>query len=128
MPKPSYAPPVDPAGRRVFRRKDIEVAVDLFNANTFFTGFTENLSEGGLFVATAAPMQLGDELEIRLRLMGREPRTYPVVVRWIRPDAAIGGLPAGMGVQFLDLSEDEKIRLQNFVDSGVKDTLFVDLD
>ena len=128
MTDPSQASAGDASERRIFRRKDFEVAVDLFNANTFFTGFTENVSEGGLFVATSAPMELGAELEIRLRLMGREPRTYPVVVRWIRPDAAAGGLPAGMGVQFLDLSEEERDRLQDFVDSGVKDTLFVDLD
>ena len=124
----SSAVSLDESERRVFRRKEFEVAVDLFSDNTFFTGFTENVSEGGLFIATGAPLDIGDELEIRLTMMGDAPRSHRVVVRWIRPAAGLGGLPAGMGVQFVDLTERERIRLQQFVDSGVKDTLFVDLD
>jgi uncharacterized protein (TIGR02266 family) len=128
MPQSSTAQSLDASERRVFPRKEFEVGVDLFNDNTFFTGFTENISEGGLFIATGAPLNIGDELEIRLSMMGKPPRTHAVVVRWIRPSGGLGGLPAGMGVQFLDLSEEERAALQDFVDSGLKDTLFVDLD
>lgn len=116
------------AERRVFSRLDMEVNVDLFSADTFFTGFTENISEGGLFIATSASFPLGERLRVRLSLMGGEPREYLVVVRWVRPEGGASGLPGGMGVKFLDLPEWERTRLQNFVDSGVKDTLFVDLD
>jgi len=116
------------AERRIDRRTSVEVRVDLFSDDTFFTGFTENISQGGLFVATSAPFAIGDELEIRLTLMGTSARTYRAVVRWVRPTGGSGGLPGGMGVQFLDLSEPERVALQRFVDSGVKDTLFVDLD
>jgi uncharacterized protein (TIGR02266 family) len=120
--------PVDPSERRVFSRRGFEVKVDFFSANTFFTGFTENISEGGLFIATEAPFEIGDELDVTLSLMGKEPTGYKVVVRWIRPPGAIGGLPAGMGVQFKHIPEDERVKLQGFIDSGVKDTLFFDLD
>ncbi len=116
------------AGRRVFPRLDMEVNVDLFSADTFFTGFTENISEGGLFIATSASFPLGERLRVRLSLMGGDPQEYLVVVCWVRPDGGINGLPGGMGVQFLDLPERERTRLQKFVDSGVKETLFVDLD
>lgn len=118
----------DPSERRVFSRREFEVKVDFFSANTFFTGFTENISEGGLFIATEAPFEIGDELDVTLSLMGKEPAPYKVVVRWIRPPGAIGGLPAGMGVQFKTITEADRVKLQEFIDSGVKDTLFFDLD
>ncbi len=114
---------------RIANRISVEVRVDLRSENTFFTGFSENISEGGLFIATEAPHEIGDELDVELSLMGGGHRiAQKVVVRWIRPAEAAGGLPAGMGVQFLALTDHEKLALQEFVDSRIKDTLFYDLD
>jgi uncharacterized protein (TIGR02266 family) len=114
---------------RIANRIPVAVRVDLRSENTFFTGFSENISEGGLFIATEAPHEIGDELDVELSLMGGGHRiAQKVVVRWIRPSEAAGGLPAGMGVQFLALTDHEKVALQEFVDSRIKDTLFYDLD
>ena len=116
------------AGRGT-KRVAVQVRVDLRSENTFFTGFSENISEGGLFIATEAPHQIGDEIDVELALMGDGQKiSQRVVVRWIRPLEAAGGLPAGMGVQFIELSTHEKAALQEFVDSRIKDTLFYDLD
>lgn len=129
------APPSTPAGApprpddgRAFERIDIEVEVNLRNENTFFTGFSENISEGGLFVATEAPWDIGESIEISLRIMGAEATPLVGVVRWVRSGGTSGGLPAGMGVQFVDMDEAVRRALQSFVDSGAKDTLFFDLD
>ena len=114
---------------RIANRVAVDVRVDLRSENTFFTGFSENISEGGLFIATEAPHKIGDEIDVELSLMGGGHRiSQRVVVRWIRPSEAAGGLPAGMGVQFIELSEFEKEALQEFVNSRIKDTLFYDLD
>ncbi|MBJ94905.1 MAG: pilus assembly protein [Rickettsiales bacterium] len=114
---------------RIANRVAVEVRVDLRSENTFFTGFSENISEGGLFIATEAPHQIGDEFQIELALMGGGQKiSQRAVVRWIRPAEAAGGLPAGMGVQFLELSHHEREALQEFIDSQIKDTLFYDLD
>lgn len=119
---------LDESGR-IADRVGVQVRVDLRSENTFFTGFSENISEGGLFIATEAPHEIGDELDIELSLMGGGHRiAQQVVVRWIRPAEAAGGLPAGMGVQFVELTAHEKDALQEFVDSRIKDTLFYDLD
>jgi uncharacterized protein (TIGR02266 family) len=119
---------VDESGR-IADRVGVQVRVDLRSENTFFTGFSENISEGGLFIATEAPHEIGDELDVELSLMGGGHRiAQKVVVRWIRPAEAAGGLPAGMGVQFIELTEHQKDALQEFVDSRIKDTLFYDLD
>ena len=110
-------------------RVPVQVRVDLRSEDTFFTGFSENISEGGLFIATEAPHEIGDELDVDLSLMGGGHKiSQRVIVRWIRPSEAAGGLPAGMGVQFINLTEHEKMALQEFVDSRIKDTLFYDLD
>ena len=120
---------VDDDGGRVANRVLVDVRVDLRSENTFFTGFSENISEGGLFIATEAPHEIGDELDVDLSLMGGGHKiSQRVVVRWIRPAEAAGGLPAGMGVQFIELAPYEKLALQEFVDSRIKDTLFYDLD
>jgi uncharacterized protein (TIGR02266 family) len=118
----------DLAGRRTFRRVDHQVQVDLRSANNFFTGFSENISEGGLFVATEAPHPIGTVIEVTLTVMGGEPMTLRGEIAWIRPVNARGGLPPGFGLRFLGLEEGEQSSLQTFVDSKVKDTLFFDLD
>lgn len=114
--------------RRQFLRVPMKVEVDLRSENTFFTGFSENISEGGLFIATDAPFEVGTRLDITLSLMGDAPTTQHVTVCWVRPEGTSGGLPAGMGVRFDDLGEGRKEQLQAFVDSRAKDTLFFDLD
>ena len=118
----------DGSERRIFLRVPLDVRVDLYSEDTFFTGFSENISEGGLFVATDAPFEVGTVLDIRLTLMGGQTLKHSVVVRWVRPPGAVGGLPAGMGVQFADLTEERRRELQSFIDSQAKDTLFFDLD
>ena len=110
-------------------RVALGVRVDLRSQNTFFTGFSENISEGGLFIATEAPYHVGEELDVELSMMGDGiPLKQKVVVRWVRPLEAAGGLPAGMGVQFLSLTEHDREMLQKFVDSRIKDTLFYEVD
>ena len=116
------------AERRRFRRIDIEVRVDLRSENNFFTGFSENVSEGGLFVATEAPHPMGSIMEVTLSLMGSDPMTLQGEVSWIRPPHARGGLPAGFGLRFFRMTAEQTTVLQSFVDSEVKDTLFYDLD
>ncbi len=110
-------------------RVALGVRVDLRSENTFFTGFSENISEGGLFIATEAPYHVGEELDVELSMMGDGiPLKQRVVVRWVRPTEAAGGLPAGMGVQFLTLTDEDREMLQQFVDSRIKDTLFYEVD
>ena len=118
----------DDTSGRAHARVPLKVEVNLRSEDTFFTGFSENISEGGLFVATDAPYSVGTQLTIQLTMMGGVPEDLPVVVRWVRPAGAIGGLPAGMGVRFEGLTELKKAELQGFIDSQMKETLFFDLD
>lgn len=118
----------DETSSREFTRVPLKVEVNLRSEDTFFTGFSENISGGGLFVATNAPYSVGTRLTIQLTMMGGVADDLPVVVRWVRPAGASGGLPAGMGVRFEGLTELKQSELQGFIDSQMKETLFFDLD
>lgn len=118
----------DESNRRVHARVPLKVQVDLRSEDTFFTGFSENISEGGLFVVTDAPFEVGAILTVSLSLMGGPPEQLEAVVRWVRPANAAGGLPPGMGVRFMGLGPAKTQELQDFIDSQAKETLFIDLD
>jgi uncharacterized protein (TIGR02266 family) len=112
---------------RTSTRHAIDVRVDLRSDDTFFTGFSENISEGGLFVATAAPLRVGDRLVVALSLMGTGPLRLSAVVRWVRGKDARGGLPPGAGLQFVDPAPEAAAAIEAFLRSGLKDTLFYEL-
>jgi uncharacterized protein (TIGR02266 family) len=94
----------------------VEIDVTLHSEHNFFTGFTENISQGGLFIATHEYLPIGTELDLTFRLPNtREIRTRARVC-WIReynPDNV--GVSPGMGVQFLELSPDDLALVSAFV-------------
>ena len=112
------------AERRLAERKRVTVRVSLSSEHGFWAGFTEDISEGGIFVATAAPFDLGERVTVNL-MLGKQLGMVPVIceVRWIRPDTG-GGLPPGMGLRFLDLSRDGCEQIRAFVESGRLEILF----
>ncbi len=116
----------DPSNRRRFTRKQVTVKVGMKTPHGFWAGFTENVSEGGLFVATQAPFVLGDEVIVHLSLAGHVGR-LPVKcrVKWIRPDTG-GGLLPGMGLEFMDLADDALEQLRTFIESDNLEILFWD--
>ncbi len=119
---------MNPANARAHERVPLSVAVDLESEHNFYAGITNNISEGGLFVATAVPPPLGAVAEIHLTLPG-EPNPFAIrgVVRWLR-DAAQSNedAPVGCGVQWLEMSRDAFNAIRAFVTQ--RDTLFVDTD
>lgn len=113
--------------RRTTQRLAIAVAVHVNSASCFWTGFTENISEGGLFVATSEPVRLGDVLDISLAINGEPPVTLRGVVRWMRLAQGQNGPAPGAGVQFEALDEETGMRMQRFIDTQ-REALFYDLE
>lgn len=64
------------------------------------------LRSGGLFIATQNPYKLGDEVFMLLSLID-EPQKIAVSGRvvWITPKGAVGGRPAGVGLEFIGESK-----------------------
>ena len=120
------------AERRIFDRKRVSVTVGMRTEHGFWNGFAENISEGGIFIATHAPFDMGEEVELTFAL-ARGPKgdrkRYAVTceVCWIRPDSG-GGLPPGMGLKFRDLDPTATAEIQRYIDKGALDVLFMDVD
>lgn len=69
------------------------------------------LKEGGLFIRTAEPYDLGAEVELNVLLPDSlEPSIVQGEVCWITPTGAQNGTPSGIGVSFID--DPDKIRHQ----------------
>jgi uncharacterized protein (TIGR02266 family) len=114
--------------RRQHRRLDLEVEVTMTSDTNFFMGFTENLSEGGIFVATYDYAPMGSIVEFDFRLPeGREPMHVKGIVMWLREyNPMVPDMMPGMGLQFRDLTPAQETTIQGFLDS--RDPLFIDTD
>ena len=116
--------PATQAEKRAHERVAIEVEVDLASEHNFYSGITSDLSEGGVFVSTHVPAQIGEQLSMELRLPG-SPETYRVegIVRWVRElRVACDGVPPGFGMQFIGLSPDALAAIHRFV--AQRDSIF----
>lgn len=98
------------------KRVRVQVGVDLNTRTNFFVGTSLNLSEGGLFVATRAEIAVGTEVDLGFTLPTGTTVQVKGVVRWRRaPDERMPLVTAGLGVQFVGLSEDGIAQVRQFI-------------
>ncbi len=100
--------------RRENERLEVKVRVEFDEEHW---GLTENLSLGGAFVLTTDPMDLGDEFLLKLHLLdGREPIEGECKVVWTNKyGKESDNLRRGMGIKFLNLQEENRIRIEEFI-------------
>jgi uncharacterized protein (TIGR02266 family) len=112
---------------RASERFDLEVSVDLESDSNFYTGLTQNISSGGLFIATNAIRRIGDRITLKFLLPGQpEPLAVETEVRWIRENSALNRIDgaSGMGLRFVNLSPQAAQAIQQFIES--RDSLYYD--
>ena len=112
---------------RASERFDLEVKVDLESDHNFYTGLTQNISAGGLFIATHHLRRIGDRITLKFTLPGSDKSVaVETEVRWIRENTALqradGG--TGMGVRFINLSAEASAAISAFLQA--RDSLFYD--
>lgn len=73
-----------------------------------------NISEGGIYVKTHAPLQCGTRARVRLPVGAREIEATAEVV-W---ESSGNGSPAGMGLCFVEMEPTERDRLRAFLDGA----------
>jgi type IV pilus assembly protein PilZ len=83
----------------------------------FLYEYTENFSEGGLFIGTSEPLDEGTEVELRFQPPGVEDVLEVVgKVMWVNPVRPGKDNPnPGMGIQFEDLDDDTKALIAGVV-------------
>ena len=104
---------------RQHARVSVNLGVTLRSDSNFYVGFADNISEGGLFVATHDLLPIGSAITLEFRLPGDdEPICIPAEVRWQRPvsDPENGILP-GFGAKFLEVDSADQARLDDFISS-----------
>jgi uncharacterized protein (TIGR02266 family) len=109
------APPVD-AAKRAAKRVRMQATVDLSSDDNFFNGFSSNISDGGLFVATVNLVPIGTEVDLHFSLPSGEKVEARGVVRWVREvnDQVHDAFP-GLGVQFTRLEGQAQQAVTRFV-------------
>ena len=124
-PDGSPQPTVDGRERREHKRINLEAEINFLGHDNFYTGFSEDISNGGLFVATYQLKPTGTEVTIRFSLPDGTEIEANAVVRWLRePREMDGDVPPGMGLQFVDLHPDARHLIDEFIRQ--RDPLFFD--
>lgn len=119
------APEVNPADRRASPRINLNAEVTFSGHDNFYTGFAEDVSEGGLFVNTYDIKPIGTEFDLKFSLPSGEEVEATAIVRWVRePRDPNSEVPPGMGLQFLALSDINKAAIERFLKQ--REPLFYD--
>lgn len=113
--------------RRGAPRYKVELDVSLGSDHNFYVGFVENMSAGGVFIATHVLKTVGDVFELAVHL----PNSDAVVrgmgeVRWIREYSERSNVPPGMGIRFIRLDPGSQEAIDKFLSS--REPMFFDDD
>jgi uncharacterized protein (TIGR02266 family) len=102
----------------------VEIQVDQTSEHNFWSGLEMNMAEGGVFVATHRPLEVGACVRVEMRLpFDQEPVVASGTVLWTRPHSEENDLPAGVGVQFVDIAEAAIAKVRHFTEN-VREPLF----
>jgi uncharacterized protein (TIGR02266 family) len=98
--------------QRAGPRVALEVDVGVLSESNFYAGVAADVGTGGVFVSTPAPLPEGTEIALYFSLGEGTTLHAEGTVRWTR--VKIGDLPAGMGVAFTRLSDDDRRTIADF--------------
>jgi uncharacterized protein (TIGR02266 family) len=117
----------DVSGRREYDRFGVELDVTVTSEHNFYAGFVENMSVGGIFIATHQLKPVGSRLEFSVNLPGCE---HPIKgsgeVRWVRVYSEASNVPPGMGIKFDRLDPASQRGIEEFL--AQREPLFYDED
>jgi len=96
--------------RREHLRLPTHLRVVFAGGDALRTAWLENISEGGIFVATSRPLDVDTPLWLAIAAEPRPVLEIAGRVAWVRGPRAPGG--PGMGVRFEEVSRDQHRRLE----------------
>ena len=104
--------------RRESGRAAVQLPIEYDRLNAFLSDYTHNISQGGTFIRTERPLAVGTVLSFTIQApkLG-EPILLRGAVRWVVEAAAAGtDRPAGMGIEFVFDSPEQKAELEDRLD------------
>jgi uncharacterized protein (TIGR02266 family) len=105
------------ANKRKSERLHHELLVAYRTVDGFITDWAVNISRGGLFINSRTPLPVGTTVRLIISLPDA---AFPFdltgrVTRVAEFDNATNEVP-GMGLEFVDIDEDKRARIERFVD------------
>ena len=92
------------------------LSLTIRDKSALYASYMPFIKNGGLFIPTSKPYQLGGEVFMLLTLM-EEKEKMPIAGRivWVTPMGAQGNRTAGIGVQFSELDQGQtKNKIENY--------------
>jgi len=117
--------PPDDCVRREYERYSVDLQVSVHSEHNFYAGLAENISAGGLFIATHQLQKVGSSIELSLRMPDSE-EVYQIIgeVRWVRVYNEHSDTSPGLGVRFTELPPGAAAAIARFL--GQREPLFFD--
>jgi uncharacterized protein (TIGR02266 family) len=104
----------DAEERRRADRADLTIRVEYSTVDQIFSEFTRDINEGGLFIETDDPRPVGTEVSMQFTLPCAEIEVNTVGLV-VRTSDGTEGRPAGMGVEFDDLTGEARSQINEIV-------------
>lgn len=95
-------------------REKLEANLGATTESNFFVGFSGEISEGGVFIATYATFPVGTAVEVLVTLPGGYESTIPGTVRFVRDPMDMDSEP-GVGVRFEKLTAEQRELVLRFI-------------
>lgn len=108
-------PTADGAHRREHSRFAVDLDVTVGSDHNFYAGFAENLSAGGVFIATHKLKPVGSKIELSINLPNGFQVRAAGEVRWVRVFNETSDTPPGMGVRFMDVAPEAIAAIDDFL-------------
>lgn len=119
--------PVPESVHREHPRVWVELEVSLGSEHNFYAGLAENLSAGGVFIATHQLQKVGSKIDLSLRVPDSA-EVFELVgeVRWVRVYNVHSDTSPGLGIRFEALTPEATAAIHRFL--GQREPLFFDDD
>ena len=102
------------AERRSSERTALKIPVDYSAVDAFFSEFSANINEGGIFIETETPAPLDEVVQLQFRVPQlAEPIQLEGRVAWISDGK--GESPPGMGIEFQAMTPEVKTQIDALV-------------
>jgi uncharacterized protein (TIGR02266 family) len=96
------------------KRASLEANVGATTESNFFVGFSGDISDGGVFVATYLTVEPGTKVDLLITLPGGFEQRIPGTVRFVRDPMDMDSEP-GLGVKFDRLDKDARELILRFI-------------
>jgi len=104
------------ADRRRTLRTELIVRVAYSTVDEMFSEFTRDINEGGLFIETEKPKPTGTEVTLNFNLPGSD-ESISTIGRVVHVTTGDGDTPPGMGIEFEELTAEDRARIDALIRS-----------